>query len=104
MNKNVISAPTPEMTDLLKRSGSANRAESLEATHQLAVALEQPLRQGVMSGDITGNIYETITLEPGARLNFLWIFLLLAPKKILLLTAFLIMVEFPSVMWKATMS
>ena len=60
MNKNIISAPTPEMTALLKQSGSANRAESLEATRQLAIALQEPLRQGVMSGDITGGIYETI--------------------------------------------
>ena len=56
MSNNMISAPTPEMTALLKQSGSANRAESLEATHQLAVALEQPLRQGIMSGDITSGI------------------------------------------------
>ena len=68
--KDVISAPSPEMTALLKQSGSANRAESLEATHQLAVALQEPLRQGVMSGDITGNIYETISLEPGATPEF----------------------------------
>jgi len=66
----MISAPTPEMTALLKQSGSANRAESLEATHQLAVALEQPLRQGIMSGDITSGIFETINLAPGASPEF----------------------------------
>ncbi len=70
MNNNTISAPTPEMTALLKQSGSANRAESLEATHQLAVALEQPLRQGIMSGDITSGIFETINLAPGAAPEF----------------------------------
>ena len=70
MNYNTISAPTPEMTALLKQSGSANRAESLEATHQLAVALEQPLRQGIMSGDITSGIFETINLAPGASPEF----------------------------------
>ena len=43
-NKNVISAPTAEMTALLKKSGSNNRVESLEATHQLAVARVQSLR------------------------------------------------------------
>ena len=70
MNKNIISAPTPEMTSLLKKSGSANRAESLEAAHQLAVALQEPLRQGIMSGDITGGIYETVSLAPGASPEF----------------------------------
>jgi len=70
INKNVISAPTPEMTALLKKSGSANRTESLEATHQLAVALQEPLRQGVMSGDIAGGIFDTIQLEPGSSPEF----------------------------------
>ena len=65
-----ISAPTPEMTELLKKSGSANRAESLDATHQLSVALELPLRKGVMSGDIISGIYETIKLEQGSTPEF----------------------------------
>jgi len=69
-SKNVISAPTAEMTALLKKSGSNNRSESLEATHQLAIALQEPLRQGVMSGDITGNIFETISLAPGSAPEF----------------------------------
>ena len=69
-SKNVISAPTAEMTDLLKRSGSANRTESLEATHQLAVALQEPLRQGVLSGDIATDIFETINLAPGSTPEF----------------------------------
>ncbi|SVA46421.1 uncharacterized protein METZ01_LOCUS99275 [marine metagenome] len=66
----VISAPTPEMTELLKKSGSMNRLESLDATHQLAVALQTPLRKGVLSGDITGNIYERVTLAPGTAPEF----------------------------------
>ena len=66
----VISAPTPEMTELLKKSGSMHRSESLEATHQLAVALQLPLRKGVLSGDITGNIFERVTLEPGTAPEF----------------------------------
>ena len=70
MSMKNFSAPTPEMTALLRKSGSANRQESLEATHQLAVALQQPLRQGVMSGDITAGIYETIPLAPGATPEF----------------------------------
>ena len=66
----VISAPTPEMTELLKQSGSMNRLESLDATHQLAVALQAPLRKGVLSGDITGNIFERVTLAPGTAPEF----------------------------------
>lgn len=62
--------PTPEMTELLVKSGSMNREESVAATRQLAVALQTPLRQGVMSGDITGNIFERVMLEPAAAPEF----------------------------------
>ena len=58
------------MTDLLRKSGSANRAESLEASHQLAVALQEPLRQGIMSGDIAAGIFESIQLAPGSVPEF----------------------------------
>jgi hypothetical protein len=63
---NKISAPTPEMTALLIKTGSKHRDESLAATQELAVALQTPLRKGVLAGDITGNIYERYTLAPGA--------------------------------------
>lgn len=71
MAKKEIVQPTAEMTALLVKSGSAqNRGESLQAMHQLAVALELPLRKGILFGDITGGIYETITLAPGAAPEF----------------------------------
>lgn len=62
--------PTKAMTELLKASGSGNYEVSLAATHKLAVALTTPLRQGVLSGDITGNIFEQIGLEPGSPPEF----------------------------------
>jgi hypothetical protein len=62
--------PTPEQTQLLIRSGSNNRAEALEATHQLALALEIPLRKGIMSGDISSDIPTRIPLQPGASPEF----------------------------------
>lgn len=58
--------PTPEMIELLKKTGSSRKSECMNATEQLAVALTLPLRQGVMSGDIYSDIFETITLERGA--------------------------------------
>jgi len=70
MAKEIVT-PTAEMTALLVQSGSAqNREESLKAMHQLAVALEMPLRKGVLFGDITGGIFETIRLAPGAAPEF----------------------------------
>ena len=52
---------TPEMNDILVRSGSARREEALAAQHELAVALQTPLRQGVLNGDITVS-YTHLTL------------------------------------------
>ena len=62
--------PTPEMNQLLSRAGSLKREESLAATSELAKALELPLRQGVMSGNILGDIFEAINLQPGATAEF----------------------------------
>jgi hypothetical protein len=58
--------PTPEMHELLRRSGSLKKEESLAATAELAKALELPLRQGVLIGDILDGIFEAVTLAPGA--------------------------------------
>ena len=69
MSKEVLT-PTAEMTKILKQSGSANRDESLAAVHKLAVAFETPLRKGVLSGDITGNIFERVKLDTGASPEF----------------------------------
>ena len=52
--------PTPELTDLLMRSGSPNRE----------VALELPLRQGLLSGDILDGIFEPIKLAQSATPEF----------------------------------
>jgi len=62
--------PTPELTDLLIRSGSARREEALAATNEFAKALELPLRKGLLSGNILGNIFEPIQLAPGAAPEF----------------------------------
>lgn len=66
----VLNGPTAEMDALLRKTGSRRREEALDATHQLAVALQTPLRQGVLNGDITGNIYERITIREGVAPEF----------------------------------
>ena len=66
----VTNEPTEAMTQLLRDSGSKDEVQSAAATKQLAVALESPLRKGVMSGDITGGIFERIRLAPGAAPEF----------------------------------
>ena len=61
---------TPAMASLLIQSGSRNKEESIAAVAELAKALETPLRQGVMSGDILQGIFETVNLAPGASPEF----------------------------------
>ena len=62
--------PSPEFIDLLKRAGSSNKAEALAAQHELAKAIELPLREGVLVGDIAGGIFERIVMEPGTSTEF----------------------------------
>jgi hypothetical protein len=62
--------PTPELTDLLVRSGSPNREVSLAANAEFAKALELPLRQGVLNGDILNGIFEPIQLAQSATPEF----------------------------------
>jgi hypothetical protein len=62
--------PTAAMNQLLRDSGARDERKSVAATRQLTVALESPLRKGVLSGDITGGIFERITLQPGAAPEF----------------------------------
>lgn len=61
---------TQAMTEILVKSGSQNKAESLAAVAELAKALESPLRKGIMDGDILGGIFEIINLAPGATSEF----------------------------------
>jgi hypothetical protein len=62
--------PTPELTDLLVRSGSMNRETALAATHEFAKALELPLRQALLSGNILDGIFEPIRLAQSATPEF----------------------------------
>jgi hypothetical protein len=62
--------PTKELTDLLIRSGSARKEESVSANAEFAKALELPLRQGVLNGNILDGIFEPITLAQSATPEF----------------------------------
>ena len=62
--------PSEEFIDLLKRSGSSDKAVAIEAQREIAKALELPLRKGVLFGDIVTGIFESMPLEPGAAPEF----------------------------------
>lgn len=62
--------PTSDLTNLLVKSGSLNKEEALAANHEFAKALELPLRQGVLSGNVLDDIFEPIQLAQSATPEF----------------------------------
>jgi len=62
--------PTEQMNAILRASGSVNKVEALNATAELAKALELPLRQGVLDGNILDGIFEPIQLAQSATSEF----------------------------------
>lgn len=66
-----IKRPDPVMVDLLKRTADIGHPEVAHAAmYELAKALELPLRQGVLRGNILGNIFQPVGFEPGAAVEF----------------------------------
>lgn len=57
--------PDPEVQDLLRRSCSNDDAVSRPAMIEIAKALELPLRQGVLAGNVADGIFEPLPLAPG---------------------------------------
>jgi len=64
--------PSPEILELIKKTGSDDKIVAMNAQHQLAKAFETPLRQGVLVGDIIrgAGIFESMVLAPGATAEF----------------------------------
>lgn len=60
----------PSLMDIVKRSGSSNRREAFAAQEELATAIQTPLREGMLKGDIVQNIFERMPLPPGAAPEF----------------------------------
>jgi hypothetical protein len=65
-----MTKPDDHFIDLIKRSGSADKNEALSAQRELAVALELPLRKGVLVGDVLDGIFEKIQMAPGSAAEF----------------------------------
>jgi len=62
--------PSEDFIELLRRSGSSDRAVAQVAQREIAKALEIPIRKGVLFGDIVTSIYEAMPLEPGTTPEF----------------------------------
>lgn len=65
-----LTKPNAEFIEMLKRTASDNRAEAAAAMSELAKAIELPLREGIMVGDIAGSIFERIAMPPGSSTEF----------------------------------
>jgi len=65
-----MTRPDGAFIELIKRSGSVDKNEALHAQHELATALELPLRKGVLVGDILDNIFQRLPMEPGVSVEF----------------------------------
>lgn len=60
--RKVLTQASEEVKNVLRRSGSKDKAVFQAALAELAEALTTPLRQGVLNGDIAGGIFEPINL------------------------------------------
>ena len=67
---NKLTRPDDAFISLIKRSGSPDKVEALSAQREIAKALEEPLRQGVLVGDVVSNIFQALTMEPGTTTEF----------------------------------
>lgn len=61
---------TEEMDVILSQAGNNDPNTALAATHELAKALELPLRKGLMAGDIVSDIFEYQRFLPGQAVEF----------------------------------
>jgi hypothetical protein len=62
--------PSDDFISLYKKTGDNDQNVAYAAQRQFAKALETPLRKGVLLGNILGNIFETIPVEPGASTEY----------------------------------
>jgi len=69
--------PPQEILDLIRMSGDPDLAKQAMAQMLLAKALQGPLREGVLVGDVVTGIFTSTPMEPGASME--WPLDLLAP-------------------------
>lgn len=62
--------PDQAVIDLIKQSGDLNQSVAEAAQYELAQALQLPLRQGVLKGDVLMGIFERMDVEPGASTDY----------------------------------
>lgn len=70
MSNNLLQQPDEHIMNLIKLSGDMDTAIAFPAQHELAKALETPLRQGVLVGDVVRNLYQSMVMPMGVPIEF----------------------------------
>jgi hypothetical protein len=65
-----LTKPDDSILELIKRSGDMDYNVASTAQAELAVALQEPLRQGVLVGNILDGIFERRVMSPGTEIEF----------------------------------
>lgn len=65
-----LQKPEKDVLDLIVRSGDVDPTISYNAQAELAKALELPLRQGVLVGDIVNGLFQVLPMAPGSSVEF----------------------------------
>ena len=65
-----VKKPDDATIDLIRRSGDNDLTVAFAAQQELAKALVEPLRQGILVGDVVTNIYEKRPIPAGATVEF----------------------------------
>ncbi|MFQ3578579.1 MAG: hypothetical protein SNJ71_00380 [Bacteroidales bacterium] len=70
MNKKWLDDISEDIKHLIRKSGSYNPAEAIAAQHQLALAVQEPIRAGILDGLIVDKVFTPMKFEPGVIPEF----------------------------------
>lgn len=62
--------PNPEFIEMLKQSGSVAPSDALAGQEQVAKALQTPLREAILVGDVISPIFEKLVLDSGTTAEY----------------------------------
>lgn len=62
--------PDEQTLELLRQTASTDTKTRLDAQYEFTKALQEPLRQGILVGDIVRGLFEAVTFEPTSNIEF----------------------------------
>jgi len=68
--KNQFNDISPELKELIVKSGSMNKEEAFAAQYELGRAIETALRDGILVGDVVRNVFTSTVVAPGAEIEY----------------------------------